>query len=170
MRLKKQFIWGCVAPGTLLLMYGSVTSRGGIDETVPSSRGKEEDTMRRIAMLVSLVVVVLALLGAGAVWAQDQIIHCHAIPCYGSGNYDLIYERPGNGLNDRIIMRGGDDRVLATRYTNDFDVTLGGSGDDRLEVNDGDTHDTASGGPGRDLCIVDSRAEVGRGCAAVRVR
>ncbi len=124
---------------------------------------------RKIAMLVSLVVV-LALVGAGAVWAQDQIIRCHAKPCYGTGNYDLIYERPANGLNDKIIMKGGNDRVLANRYTNDFDVTLGGSGNDRINVADNDRKDTASGGPGRDLCIVDSRAEVGQGCAAVRFR
>jgi hypothetical protein len=124
---------------------------------------------RKIAMMASLVVV-LALVGAGAVWAQDQIIRCHASPCYGSGNDDLIYERPANGLNDEIIMRGGNDRVLAGKYTNDFDVTRGGRGFDRINVADGDRKDTASGGPGRDLCIVDSRAEVGRGCAEVRFR
>jgi hypothetical protein len=60
--------------------------------------------------------------------------------------------------------------VLAGKYTNDFDVTRGGRGFDRINVADGDRKDTASGGPGRDLCIVDSRAEVGRGCAEVRFR
>jgi hypothetical protein len=125
---------------------------------------------RKIAMMASLVVV-LALVGAGAVWAQDQIIRCHASPCYGSGNDDLIYERPANGLNDRIIMRGGHDRVLANRYTNDRDVTKGGPGGDRINVNDGDRRDTASGGRGTsDLCIVDARVEVGSGCGRVIVR
>jgi len=126
--------------------------------------------VRRIVLTMS-VVAVLALLGAGTVWAQDQIIRCHAKPCYGSGNDDLIYERPANGLNDEIIMKGGHDRVLATRYTNDRDVTRGGSGNDRLEVNDGDRRDTASGGRGTsDLCIVDARVEVGSGCGRVIVR
>jgi hypothetical protein len=125
---------------------------------------------KKIALMASLVVV-LALVGAGAVWAQDQIIRCHAAPCYGSGNDDLIYERPANGLNDRIIMRGGHDRVLANRYTNDRDVTRGGSGHDTLNVNDGDRRDTASGGPGTsDRCIVDARVEVGTGCGRVVVR
>jgi hypothetical protein len=135
----------------------------------PEEEGRKTRVRRKIALMASLVVV-LALVGAGAVWAQDQIIRCHAKPCYGTGNYDLIYERPANGLNDEIIMKGGNDRVLANRYTNDFDVTRGGSGFDRLNVADGDRRDTASGGPGQDLCIVDSRAEVGRGCAEVRVR
>jgi hypothetical protein len=125
--------------------------------------------LRRIVLTLSLVVV-LAMLGVGTVWAQDQIIRCHASPCYGSGNYDLIYERPANGLNDKIYMRGGNDRVLAGKYTNDFDVTQGGRGFDRINVADGDRKDTASGGKGRDLCIVDSRAEVGTGCSSVRVR
>ena len=125
---------------------------------------------RKIAMLVSLVVV-LALVGAGAVWAQDQIIRCHAKPCYGTGNNDLIYERPANGLNDEIIMRGGSDRVLANRYTNDRDVTKGGPGNDRINVNDGDRRDTATGGRGAsDVCIVDARVEAGSGCGRVIVR
>ncbi len=125
--------------------------------------------MRKITMMVALAVLLVPL-GAAAAFAADQIIQCRSTPCYGSGNYDLIYERPANGLNDEIIMRGGNDRVLAGKYTNDRDVTHGGPGNDRINVADGDRKDTASGGKGRDLCIVDSRAEVGTGCSSVRVR
>jgi hypothetical protein len=155
-------------------MWGSVTIEGGSShDRLPSSserRRRDRRVRRKIAMMASLVVV-LALVGSGAVWAQDQIIRCHAAPCYGTGNDDLIYERPANGLNDEIIMQGGSDRVLATRYTNDRDVTRGGRGNDRLEVNDGDRRDTASGGRGQsDVCIVDARVEVGSGCGRVIVR
>jgi hypothetical protein len=107
-------------------------------------------------------------LGGGVVWAQDQIIHCHAAPCYGSGNDDLIYERPANGLYDKIIMKGGRDRVLANRYTNDRDVVKGGTGRDWINVADGDTRDSASGGRGNDTCIVDARSEA-PGCEDRRV-
>ncbi|HEY6579765.1 MAG TPA: hypothetical protein VIZ60_01410, partial [Rubrobacter sp.] len=61
---------------------------------------------------------------------------------------------------------GGDDRVLAGRYTNDTDVVRGGGGFDEINVADGDTLDTANGGKGRDLCIVDSKKEVGASCDA----
>jgi hypothetical protein len=136
----------------------------------PEEGGRKTRVRRKIAMLVSLVVV-LALVGAGAVWAQDQIIRCHASPCYGTGNYDLIYERPANGLNDEIIMKGGNDRVLANRYTNDRDFTHGGPGNDRINVADGDRRDTATGGRGgSDVCIVDARVEAGNGCGRVIVR
>jgi hypothetical protein len=45
-----------------------------------------------------------------------------------------------------------------------------GKGGDRINVADGDTLDTANGGKGRDLCIVDARREVGTSCASVEVR
>jgi hypothetical protein len=68
-------------------------------------------------------------------------------------------------------MQGGSDRVLANKYANDRDVTRGGRGNDRLEVNDGDRKDTASGGRGQtDVCIVDARVEVGSGRGRVVVR
>jgi hypothetical protein len=56
--------------------------------------------------------------------------------------------------------------VLAGRYTNDTDVVRGGGGFDEINVADGDTLDTANGGKGRDLCIVDSKKEVGASCDA----
>ena len=123
--------------------------------------------MRRIALMVALAMVLVPL-GAAAAFAADQIIHCRSTPCYGSGNYDLVYERVGNGKNDEIILRGGNDRVQANAYTNDVDVVRGGSGYDKIDVRDHDGRDTAGGGDGgRDWCIVDSRAEVGSGCERV---
>ncbi len=124
--------------------------------------------MRKTVIMVAMATVI-AVLGGGAVWAQDQIIHCRTAPCYGSGNLDLIYERVGNGVYDEIIMKGAHDRVRAQRYTNDRDVVKGGPGHDTLNVADGDTRDSASGGRGDDTCFVDARSEAPR-CEGIRVR
>jgi hypothetical protein len=59
--------------------------------------------------------------------------------------------------------------VLANKYTDDRDVVRGGKGDDKINVADGDKRDTANGGPGRDLCIVDAKKEAGTSCTKVQV-
>lgn len=125
--------------------------------------------MRKSAMVL-LVVVMLVPLVAAAAYAADQLIKCKAALCYGTGNDDKIYERKGNGVYDKIIMRGGHDFVLANAYTNDTDIVKGGTGYDKINVADGDTFDRASGGQGGDWCIVDARREVGTGCTRVTVR
>ena len=107
---------------------------------------------------------------AVAAVAADQIIRCQAAPCYGTGNDDKIYERPCNGAYDKIIMKGGHDVVLANAYRNDTDVVQGGTGYDKINVADGDTFDTASGGKSGDWCIVDARSEVGTGCTRMTIR
>ena len=35
------------------------------------------------------------------VLAQNRVIRCKQVPCYGTGSHDLIYERKGNG-NARV--------------------------------------------------------------------
>ena len=125
--------------------------------------------MRKLAMVLALVVMLVPLVAAAA-FAADQLIYCKAAPCYGSRNDDKIYERKGNGVFDKIIMKGGHDLVLANGYTNDTDIVKGGTGYDKINVADGDRHDTASGGKGGDWCIVDSRSELGGGCSRVTVR
>ena len=126
--------------------------------------------MRRIAMGLATVMV-LSVLVAGVALASDQIIQCRSTPCYGSGNYDLIYERVGNKKNEEIILKGGNDKVLASAYTNDVDAVRGGSDFDKINVADGDTRDTAGAGDGgRDWCIVHSRAELGSDCERVTVQ
>ena len=127
--------------------------------------------MRKLMMVLALVVVMVPLLGAAAL-AADQLIQCKSIPCYGSGNDDLILERIGNGKSDKIIPRGGHDLVRASKYGNDIDVVKGSPGGyDKLRVDDGDTNDTAGGGRGgHDWCIVDARSELGSGCEKVTVR
>jgi hypothetical protein len=135
--------------------------------------------MRRMAILITVVVALLAL-GAGAVLAQqegqrldsaqNQVIHCRKVPCYGTGSHDLIFERVGNGKRDKILLRGGDDQVRANNYHRDRDVIKGSKGFDLIYVNDGDTRDKIFGGLGRDKCFVDARSEVGSGCSRVIVR
>jgi len=125
--------------------------------------------MRKLTMVVAMVVMLVPLIAAAA-FAADQLIQCQAAPCYGSGNDDKILERKGNGVFDKIIMKGGHDVVLANGYTNDRDIVKGGTGYDKINVADGDRFDTASGGTAGDWCIVDSRSEVGTGCTRVTVR
>jgi hypothetical protein len=125
--------------------------------------------MRRLAMILAVVMALSAFL-ATAAYAGNQIIQCAGIPCYATGKSDLVYERKGNGLNDRILLRGGNDNVRANGYTRDRDVIKGGAGYDLIYVNDGDTLDRIRGGAGGDKCYVDSRVEVVGGCGQVIVR
>ena len=114
--------------------------------------------------------MVLAPLFATAALAAGQLIQCTSVlPCYGGKGDDQILERIGNAKNDLIVPTGGDDLVLANKYTNDTDVVKGGGGFDKIDVADGDTLDTANGGKGRDLCIVDSKKEAGTSCATIEV-
>jgi hypothetical protein len=120
--------------------------------------------------VLALVVVMVPLVGAAA-FAADQLIQCRSIPCYGSGNDDLILERIGNGKADKILPGGGHDLIRASKYHNDIDVVTSSKGWDKIRVDDGDTLDTASGGRGaHDWCIVDARSEAGRGCERVTPR
>jgi hypothetical protein len=126
--------------------------------------------MRKL-VVVSAVTMVFLALGAGVALADDARIQCKSVPCYASGDNDLVLERKGNGKQDEIILRGGNDLVRANRYTDDKDVVEGGLGNDRIYVDDGDNRDTANAGQGRsDVCYVDARSEAGQGCGKVIVR
>src|SRR5215212_10665884 len=125
--------------------------------------------MRKSAMVL-LVVVMLVPLVAAAAYAADQLIYCKAAPCYGTSNDDKIYERKGNGVFDKIILKGGHDLVLANGYTNDTDKVKGGTGYDKINVADGDNLDRIKAGPGGDWCIVDARREAVSGCSRVTLR
>jgi hypothetical protein len=114
--------------------------------------------MRKLMLVVAMAVVLVPLLAAVALAAEGQLIQCrNVLPCTGSKGDDKILERIGDGKPDEIIPKGGDDLVLANKYTNDEDVVKGGGGFDKINVADGDRLDTANGGRGRDLCIVDAR-------------
>ena len=139
--------------------------------TPPQADERGEVNMRKPMMVLGVVVVLVPLLAAaGALAATGQLIQCKKVPCHGANGDDRILERIGDAKDDVIVPRGGEDRVLANKYTNDRDVVRRGKGGDRINVADGDTLDTANGGKGRDRCIVDARREAGRSCASVEVR
>ena len=127
--------------------------------------------MRKLMMVVALVVVLVPLVAVASLAVTGQLIQCrNVLPCTGGSGDDKILERIGDGKDDVIVPRGGDDRVLANHYTNDTDLVKRGGGSDRINVADGDTLDTANGGKGTDICIVDARREAGASCASVEVQ
>jgi hypothetical protein len=125
--------------------------------------------MRKTMMLLAATATLLVLV-AGAALASNQRIQCTGIPCVASGRSDLVFERMGNGVRDRILLKGGDDQVRANTYGRDRDVIKGHSGDDLIYVDDGDTRDRIYGGRGGDKCYVDARSEVVRGCGRIIVQ
>ena len=92
------------------------------------------------------------------------------MPCVATGNHQVLFERVGDGVPDRMIAKGGHDHLDARAYTNDRDVAKGNGGHDLLRVNDGDTMDAAIGGPGYDVCVVDATIEASGTCQQVIVR
>jgi hypothetical protein len=126
--------------------------------------------MRKLVLVLGLALVLVPLFAAVAL-AEGQLIQCrNVLPCYGGTGDDKILERIGDGKDDHIIAKGGRDLVLANKYTADTDVVSGGGGSDRINVADGDKLDTANGGKGGDICIVDARREAGTSCASVDVQ
>jgi hypothetical protein len=130
---------------------------------------------KRIAMVLTLAVVLVALMvgSAGTALAQQVIggaIQCQTIPCVATGAHQVLFERVGDGVRDKMIAQGGHDHLDARSYTNDRDVAKGSGGHDLLRVNDGDAMDGAIGGPGFDICVVDAAIEAADTCDRVVYR
>jgi hypothetical protein len=126
----------------------------------------------KVAMMIGMVVVLVALVGSGTALAQTigGVIQCQTVPCVATGDHQVLFERVGDGVRDKMIAQGGHDHLDARAYTNDRDVTKGSGGHDLLRVNDGDTMDAAIGGPGSDACVVDAAIEAADTCEAVIYR
>ena len=126
----------------------------------------------KIAVMIGMVVVLVALVGSGTALAQviGGVIQCQSVPCIATGNHQVLFEQVGDGVRDRLIAQAGHDHLNARSYTNDRDVAKGSGGHDSLMVNDGDTMDGAIGGPGNDTCIVDATIEAADTCETVVVR
>jgi hypothetical protein len=126
----------------------------------------------KVAMMITMAVVLVGLVGSGPALAQmiGGVIQCQTIPCVATGDHQVLFERVGDGVRDKMIAQGGHDHLDARSYTNDRDVTKGGGGHDLLRVNDGDTMDGAIGGPGWDTCVVDASIEAADTCDAVIYR
>jgi hypothetical protein len=146
-------------------------------ERSPSAKEEKRTMLRkkRIAMVLTLAVMLAALMAlgsAGTALAQTigGVIQCQTKPCVATGAHQVLFERVGDGVSDRMIAQGGHDHLDARSYTNDRDVAKGSGGHDLLRVNDGDALDGAIGGPGNDLCVVDAAIEAADTCEAVTYR
>jgi hypothetical protein len=132
---------------------------------------KNNNKKKRIAMVLTLAVVLVALMvagSAGTAFAQiGSVIQCQGIPCVATGDHQVLFEQIGDGVRDRMIAQGGHDHLNAQNYTNDRDVAKGSGGHDLLLVNDGDAMDGAMGGPGYDICVVDAAIEAADTCESV---
>jgi hypothetical protein len=124
----------------------------------------------KVALMIAMVVVLVALVGSGTALAIGGVIQCQTMPCVASGNHQVLFERKGDGVPDRMIAQAGHDHLNAQTYTNDRDVAKGGGGHDFLMVKDGDTMDGAIGGPGNDTCVVDAAIEAADTCEVVNFR
>ncbi len=121
--------------------------------------------MRRIAVLLGLITVLVAMAAGVAVAVDWNVKQCRDIPCYGTGDRDLIRERIGSE-RDRIFGQGAGDRIDAQEFFNDRDVLTGGDGGDVLLSRDQDGADTLRGGRGSDRCIAD-QGDATRSCREV---
>jgi hypothetical protein len=126
----------------------------------------------KVALMIAMVVVLVALVGSATALAQTigGVIQCQTKPCVATGNHQVLFERVGDGVPDKLIAQGGHDHLDARAYTNDRDVAKGSGGHDLLRVNDGDTMDGAIGGVGSDLCVVDAAIEAADTCEGVIYR
>jgi hypothetical protein len=162
------------APDAAINVRGGDTERGEPSaETIPFSRGKEEEVRTKVAMVVAMVVVLVALVGSGPALAQKVImgvIQCDSNPCVATGGHQIVFEQLGNGVADNIYAQDGHDNLRAQNYTNDNDTANSGSGHDVLHVNDGDALDGAVGGSGFDICVVDAAVEASDTCERVVYR
>ena len=131
---------------------------------------------KSIAMVgLTLAVVLLALVvGSGSAFAQSIIggvIQCQVRPCIATGDNQVLFERVGDEVPDRLIAQGNHDILRADTYTDDRDVAKGGGGNDTLHVDDGDANDAAIGGAGsNDVCWVDAHIEAADTCEVVQYR
>ena len=121
-------------------------------------------------MVLTLAVLLVMLVGsAGTALAQviGGAIQCQSVPCVATGDHQVLFERVGDGVRDKMIAQAGHDHLDARSYTNDRDVAKGSGGHDLLRVNDGDALDGAIGGPGNDTCVVDASIEAAYTCETV---
>ena len=121
--------------------------------------------MRRIALVLGMAML-LAMVAAGVAVAVTKTCG-DSLPCNGTDNEDVLYERIGAHKPDRIFGFDGHDVIDANTFNLDRDVLRGGDQGDKLLTNDTDNRDVVRGGRGRDVCYV-SQGDVARGCEVVR--
>jgi hypothetical protein len=120
--------------------------------------------VHRIVMMLGVAMFMLVV-AAGVAVAVEKT--CENVPCVGTENDDELHERDGS-VKDRLLGKGGKDRIEAVSYTNDRDVLKGQDQGDRLVTVDGDRRDAARGGSGRDTCFID-QGDARRSCERVDI-
>lgn len=90
---------------------------------------------------------------------------------YGGKNDDKVYGGQGSDSlsGDELAAGSGNDTISdkegpSTGAPSDTDFAWGGGGGDTIDVQDGDTYDSANGEGGTDTCRVDHSSERGNGC------
>jgi Ca2+-binding RTX toxin-like protein len=122
--------------------------------------------MRKIGVVVSGVALLIVVFAAAALAVDKQ---CTGYPCFGTDDDDTLYERGGNGVNDRIYSKPGNDIVRVNAFANDHDIIFGGKGRDRLNADDEDRRDEVYAERGFDRCYVDAKVEAENSCNALWV-
>jgi Ca2+-binding RTX toxin-like protein len=120
--------------------------------------------MRRPVMMFGMGIL-LILVAAGLAVAVTKTCG-RDLPCEGTDNDDVLYERIGAD-QDRILGFDGRDVIDANTFNPDRDVLKGGNGSDTLLTNDTDRFDVANGGRRRDVCYV-SQGDSARSCEVLR--
>ena len=123
------------------------------------SEKEGERQLRRVVFFLGVAMVMLVV-AAGVAVAVEKT--CENVPCTGTENDDELHERDGS-VKDRILGKGGNDRIEAVSYSKDRDVLKGQDQGDRLVTVDGDRRDAARGGSGRDTCFID-QGDARRSC------
>ena len=92
-----------------------------------------KNRMRRTMVVVPMVAVMLVALvssSSSAAFAQviGGAIQCDDIPCVATGDSQVLFERVGDGVPDRMIAMSDHDLLRADTHTHDRDLAKGGSG------------------------------------------
>jgi hypothetical protein len=109
--------------------------------------------------------MLLVLVAAGLAVAVTKTCN-NSLPCEGTDNDDVLYERIGAD-QDNIKGFAGRDVIDANTFDPDKDALHGAADRDRLLTNDTDGFDVARGGRGRDTCYV-SKRDTTRSCEVIR--
>jgi hypothetical protein len=120
---------------------------------------------KKKVILVAVVSALLLVLAAGIALAVTK--DCSTDPCSGTTANDNLFEQSGN---DFIQGLAGRDLEDASEFTGDTDNLRGNAGDDVLITYDLDALDTAVGGSGNDVCIVDAAEAASANCERVEER
>jgi RTX calcium-binding nonapeptide repeat (4 copies) len=110
---------------------------------------------KKKVILIAVVSALLLVLAAGLALAVTE--DCTSDPCSGTTAGDNLFEQ--SGLTDDFIQGlAGRDFIDASEFggVGDADNLRGNAGNDVLYTADLDDNDTASGGSGKDVCIVDA--------------